>query len=151
LGSRSAAGSVLKADYSTVAEHIPAAHRAHAQWTPGKLITWAASIGAATAAWVTRLFQGKAHPEHGYRACLGLMRLAREVGHVRMEAACTRAMAIRINSAQLCNNKLSTVSKLNWRFPSTAMCAGRSTTTEFALSLARPNEKLEMCQRHWKK
>ena len=33
-------GTTLKAGYSTVAEHMPAAHRAHAQWTPGRLITW---------------------------------------------------------------------------------------------------------------
>jgi transposase len=93
-GSGTHARSIIKAGYSTVAEHMPAAHRAHAQWTPGKLITWAASIGAATAALVTRLLHDKAHPEQGYRACLGLMRLAREVGNTRMEAACTRAMAI---------------------------------------------------------
>jgi transposase len=35
------------------------------------------------------------HPEQGYRACLGLMRLAREYGAERLEAACARAQSIR--------------------------------------------------------
>ena len=36
----------------------------------------------------------KHHPEQGYRSCLGLMRLARTFSRERMEAACTRALAI---------------------------------------------------------
>ena len=32
-----------------------------------------------------------AHPEHGYRACLGLMRLVRRDGNERVSAACKRA------------------------------------------------------------
>jgi hypothetical protein len=35
------------------------------------------------------------HPEQGYRSCLGLMRLAREYGDERLEAACARAQSIR--------------------------------------------------------
>jgi hypothetical protein len=35
------------------------------------------------------------HPEQGYRACLGLQRLARQYTPARLEAACTRALAIR--------------------------------------------------------
>jgi len=34
------------------------------------------------------------HPEQGYRACLGLMRLARQYGNTRLEAAATRAVAL---------------------------------------------------------
>ena len=86
--------SVRKGHYSTVAEHMPAAHRAHADWSPGKLLTWAASLGPSTAELVKRLLGEKQHPEQGYRACLGLMRLARNHGHPRMEAACERALAV---------------------------------------------------------
>ena len=35
------------------------------------------------------------HPEQGYRACLGLQRLARRDGAQRLEAACARALSIR--------------------------------------------------------
>jgi transposase len=86
--------SVRKGHYSTVAEHMPAAHRAHADWSPGTLLTWAASLGPSTAELVKRLLGEKQHPEQGYRACLGLMRLARNHGHPRMEAACERALAV---------------------------------------------------------
>lgn len=83
-----------KGGYSTLAEHMPAAHRAHADWTPGRLLNWAATVGPATGELVKRLLLEKQHPEQGYRSCLGLMRLARSAGHERMEAACIRALAI---------------------------------------------------------
>lgn len=83
-----------KGGYSTIAEHMPTAHRAHADWSPSRLMNWASTIGPATGELVKRLLMEKRHPEQGYRACLGLMRLARSVGQARMEAACTRALAI---------------------------------------------------------
>jgi len=83
-----------KGGYSTIADHMPAAHRAHADWSPGRLMNWGSSVGPATGELVKRLLMEKRHPEQGYRACLGLMRLARSVGQARMEAACTRALAI---------------------------------------------------------
>lgn len=83
-----------KGGYSTIAEHMPAAHRAHAGWSPSRLMHWANTIGPATGELVKRLLLAKQHPEQGYRACLGLMRLAKRVGRERMEAACTRALAI---------------------------------------------------------
>jgi hypothetical protein len=54
---------------------MPAAHRAHMEWTPQRLIHWGESIGPATAEAVTRLMVENRHPEHGYRACLGLLSL----------------------------------------------------------------------------
>jgi transposase len=35
------------------------------------------------------------HPEHGYRACLGLLNLAKRYTPQRLEAACEQALAIR--------------------------------------------------------
>ena len=34
---------------STVAEHMPSAHRAHAEWSPSRLIGWANKVGPTTA------------------------------------------------------------------------------------------------------
>jgi transposase len=34
----------------------------------------------------------KPHPEMGYRACLGIIRLSRRYGRERLEAACRRAL-----------------------------------------------------------
>ena len=81
--------------HTTTPEHMPASHREHLQWTPAKLIAWAERIGAATAAVVRWQMEHRAHPEQGYRSCLGLMRLGREYGPERLEAACARAQSIR--------------------------------------------------------
>jgi len=81
--------------FTTLPEHMPASHRAHLQWTPQKLIDWGKRIGVATAAVVTWQLEHRPHPEQGYRACLGLKRLARQFTAARLEAACTRALSIR--------------------------------------------------------
>ena len=41
--------SYRKGHFETLPEHMPAAHCAHAEWSPGKLLTWAASVGPSTA------------------------------------------------------------------------------------------------------
>jgi transposase len=81
--------------HSTTPDHMPASHRAHLEWTPQKLIDWGLRIGVSTAAVVTWQLEHRPHPEQGYRACLGMQRLAREYTPPRLEAACTRALAIR--------------------------------------------------------
>jgi len=81
--------------HTTTPEHMPASHRAHLQWTPAKLIAWGERVGAATAAVVRWQMEHRQHPEQGYRSCLGLMRLGREYGAERLEAACARAQSIR--------------------------------------------------------
>ena len=79
---------------STVAEHMPSAHRAHAEWTPSRLIGWAEKVGPATAQLVTRILESRPHPEQGYRTVLGIMRLGRRHGDARLDAASARALAI---------------------------------------------------------
>jgi transposase len=86
--------STRKGHFTTVAEHMPASHRAHREWTPRRLIAWGEGIGQATAAVVRWQMENRPHPEQGYRACLGLQRLARAYTPVRLEAACVRALAI---------------------------------------------------------
>ena len=48
----------------------------------------------ATASTVTRLLQERRHPEHGYRACLGLLSLAKRYSKPRLEAACVVALEL---------------------------------------------------------
>jgi transposase len=83
---------------TTTAEHMPAAHRAHMEWTPQRLIDWGSTIGLATAEFVTRLMQEQRHPEHGYRACLGLLALAKEYSGPRLEKSC--ALALQLGACQ---------------------------------------------------
>jgi transposase len=80
--------------FSTTAAHMPAAHRAQMEWTPQRLIHWGESIGPATAEAVTRLMAENKHPEHGYRACLGLLSLAKRYGKLRLKAASMLALQI---------------------------------------------------------
>lgn len=80
--------------FTTVDEHMPAAHRAHREWSPQRLIDWGRRIGMATGEIVTRLLQMHKHPEHGYRSCLGMLSLSRRYGEARLEAACERALAL---------------------------------------------------------
>jgi len=84
--------------FTTLDEHMPAAHRAHKQWTPERLIHWGNDIGAATGRFVSQLLQRFRHPEHGYRSCLGLLSLAKRYGPVRVEAAC--ALALELGAGQ---------------------------------------------------
>jgi transposase len=79
--------------FITDPEHMPAAHRAHLEWTPSKLVAWGSRIGPPVAELVEAILATRPHPEHGYRACLGLMRLVRRYGAERTSAACQRALA----------------------------------------------------------
>jgi transposase len=81
--------------YATLLEHMPRAHRAHAEWTPSRLIAWAEQTGPATGRLAAGILERRPHPEQGYRACLGLMRLGRVHGADRLEAACQRAERLR--------------------------------------------------------
>jgi len=84
----------LRGRHTTVAEHMPEAHRKHMQWTPGRLLNWALAIGPATRDVVRWQLENRPHPEQGYRACLGLLNLAKQFTEARLEAACRRALTI---------------------------------------------------------
>jgi transposase len=79
---------------TTTASHMPASHRAHLEWTPSRLITWGEQAGPSTGRLLDEILASKPHPELGYRSALGVMRLGRRYGSERLEAACTRALAI---------------------------------------------------------
>ena len=80
--------------FITEAAHMPKSHRAHLEWTPSKLVAWGESVSADTGVFVERLLDSRPHPEHAYRACLGLRKLERQYGPERLSAACARALAI---------------------------------------------------------
>ena len=42
----------------------------------------------------TRILESRPHPEQGYRAVLGIMRLGRRHGNARLDAASARALAL---------------------------------------------------------
>ena len=86
--------SYVKGAHTTVSEHMPKSHRQYLEWSPSRIIAWAATIGASTAFVVESIMSSRSHPEQGYRSCLGILRLCRPYSKARLEAACKRAMTI---------------------------------------------------------
>jgi transposase len=85
----------VRGRHTTVREHMPVAHQAQAEWTPQRLVRWAGEIGPSAAAVVEEIMGTRAHPQQGFRPCLGLLRLGKRYGNDRLEAACARALVIR--------------------------------------------------------
>jgi transposase len=75
-------------------EHRPRAHREYGKWPPERMVAWAESIGPHVGQIATAIMGRRTHPETGYRACLGVIRLADRFGRDRVDAACARAVAI---------------------------------------------------------
>lgn len=44
---------------------------------------------------IEAILESKPHPEQGYRACIGILKLGKEFGGDRLNAACKRALATR--------------------------------------------------------
>jgi transposase len=80
--------------HTTVADHMPSSHRRYADWTVERIRQEAAAIGPATAALCELILERRPHPEQGFRSCLGIVRLVRPFGAMRVEAAATRAIEI---------------------------------------------------------
>jgi len=77
---------------TTLSEHRPLSHQKHAEWTPSRMIAWAGKTGVCLALLVETMLSLRPHPEQGYRAVLGLLRLERRYGKDRLEKAAERAI-----------------------------------------------------------
>jgi len=100
--------SSVRGDFTLLSEHQPKSHRKYLEWTPSRIIDWAAKTGPGCAEVADRIMKDRPHPEQGYRACLGLIRLAKDYGKERMEAACGRALALGICSYRSIKSMLKT-------------------------------------------
>jgi transposase len=80
--------------HTTVPEHMPASHRRYAGWTIERIRHDAAVIGPSAAALCELILTERSHPEQGFRACLGIVRLVKAFGPARVEAAAARALEI---------------------------------------------------------
>jgi len=92
--------------HSTDKTHMPKHHLAHSDWSPERLQNWATQIGPACLQLVTQWLHGKAHPEQAYRACLGLLSLAKAYRESRLENACARALHLRSTQLKTVRNIL---------------------------------------------
>ena len=86
------ARSYVKGDYTTIKEHMPARHRAYAEWSPARFIQWAGKIGESTARLVEQVLAGRTYQEQAFRSCMGIIQLGRSYEPERVEAAAERAL-----------------------------------------------------------
>ncbi len=84
--------------HQTNPEHRPPTHKAYLEWTPERFLHWAEKIGHATQQLIQKRLQSARHPEQAFRACLGILGLAKRYGDKRLEAACQRAIHYDITS-----------------------------------------------------
>jgi transposase len=78
--------------YTTLPEHMPAGHLAYADRDAEQLLRRASVVGEKTLELCRQIMAARAHPEQGYRACLGILRLAKVHGAERLERASQRAL-----------------------------------------------------------
>lgn len=81
--------------FTTLPEHMPKSHQRYLEWTPSRIIRWAANNGPNTEKLVTRIMENRPHPEQGFRSSLGIIRLAKHYDPQRLENACARALGIK--------------------------------------------------------
>ena len=87
-----------KYQYTTLPEHMPESHRKYLEWSPSRIMEWAGKNGPSTRDLVTCIMESRKHPEQGFRACLGIMRLTKQYPAERVEAACARALRLKAYS-----------------------------------------------------
>jgi len=80
--------------HTTVPDHMPSSHRRYADWTIERITQEADTIGPSVSILCTLILERRPHPEQGFRACLGILRLARSVPTKRLDAAAARAIEI---------------------------------------------------------
>lgn len=85
---------VYRKGHTTIYEHMPTSHQSYAQWTPERIINWAQKIGTHTETFIEELIAARQQPQQAYRACLGVLRLGKRFGEIRLENAALRALTI---------------------------------------------------------
>lgn len=87
--------SYQKGKFTTLNEHLSQSHHAYLEWTPSRMIRWASKFGPHTEKLITHLLEYNTHLHHGFRSCLGILRLGKSYSPERLEAACTLALHIK--------------------------------------------------------
>jgi transposase len=80
--------------HGTDPDHMPSAHRRYAEWTPDRFRRWGRSIGPNTEGLVLAILANRPHPEQGFRTCLGVLRLFKDIDPERAEMIAARAVAV---------------------------------------------------------
>lgn len=78
--------------YSTVETHMPPNHQQYVQWNGERFRRWAAKIGESTHTVIDALLSGYKVEQQGYKACMGILKLADKYSAERLENACRKAL-----------------------------------------------------------
>jgi transposase len=100
--------SAQKGRHTTVFAHMPQGHQSQADWTPERLIRWAAKTGPKTAAMTEAILASRQHAQQAFRSAMGLIQLAKVYTPERLEAACDLALEGGANSYKSVNSILKT-------------------------------------------
>ena len=84
--------SFQRGKFTTLDEHRPKSHQRYLEWTPERITDWGKKIGPNCARVLEEVLASRAHPEHGFRSCMGIIRQGKTHGEARLEAACIRAL-----------------------------------------------------------
>jgi hypothetical protein len=79
--------------YSTIESHMPEEHQKYIQWNGQRFIEWAEKVGPYTVSAVKSILNSRKVEQQGYKACMGLLKLADNYSTQRLEAACKRALS----------------------------------------------------------
>ena len=86
--------------------HMPHEHRQYLEWTPARIKSWGEKIGSHTRDFMEKVMECRTHPEHGFRTCLGIIRLSRTYSPQRVEKACKKALDVGAHNYRSVNNIL---------------------------------------------
>ena len=81
-----------KNGYTTQKEHMPESHKWQDNWNPEKLIHWARQKGEPVKSVIEKVLSSTRHPEQSYKTCMGILRLGKDYGDLRLNKACERAL-----------------------------------------------------------
>lgn len=87
--------SYKKHAFTTQGDHMPQGHQQFFEqqgWTPAYFLDQAMRIGSAVHSYMDEILKGRVYTEQTYNACRGILRLHKQYGSHRLQAACTRAL-----------------------------------------------------------
>jgi transposase len=97
-----------KHQYTTLKEHLPEKHQWIMNWSPDFFTEQAQKVGENTLKAIEQLLCTRKYPEQAYKSCAGILALVKkkEIGKIRLEAACERALLYDFLSLKLILNIL---------------------------------------------
>ena len=82
--------------YTTVNDHLPSTHRFVSEWNPDKFTRWAEGIHPDVKTYIKGILDRPAYPETLYRACVGVLSLAKKAGRDRLIKACQTGIQMNV-------------------------------------------------------